>query len=153
MPDYIRWIRERAGHERIFLNFAAAIVTDEQGRVLLQQRGDVDGWGFPGGGMELGESAEETVIREVREETGLEVRVEQLIGVYTKYLDSYPNGDQAQTIGIFFVCSVIGGTLRADGDETLDLRYFAPAEAPPLFNQQARDALADWLAGRSGAYR
>lgn len=152
MPDYIRWIRERAGGERIFINFAAAVVTDEQGRVLLQRRGDVDGWGFPGGGMELGESAEEAVIREVREETGLEVRVEQLIGVYTKYFVSFPNGDQAQTIGIFFACSINGGTLRADGGETLALRYFDPADAP-IYNAQGRDALADWRAGRSGVYR
>ncbi len=152
MADYIRWIRARVGHEPILLNFAGAIIPDEQGRVLLQRRGDRGVWGLPGGALELGESAEEAVIREVREETGLEVRVERLVGVYTKYFDTYPNGDQAQTIVFAFACSAVGGPLRVDGGETLELRYFAPDEAP-IYNEQGRDAVADWAAGRVGRYR
>lgn len=152
MADYIRWIRERVGHEPILLTFAAAIIADEHGRVLLQRRGDRDVWGLPGGALELGESAEEAVIREAREETGLEVRVERLIGVYTKYTDTYPNGDQAQVIVIAFACSAVGGALRVDGGETLALRYFEPHDAP-IFNTQGRDILADWLAGHTGVYR
>lgn len=140
------------GHEPILLNFAGAIIADERGRVLLQRRGDRDMWGLPGGALELGESAEEAVIREVREETGLQVRVERLVGVYTRYFDTYPNGDQAQTIVIAFACSAVGGELRVDRVETLELRYFTPAEAP-IFNAQGRDAVADWAAGRVGVYR
>lgn len=152
MADYIRWIRARVGHEPILLNFAAAIIADQRGCVLLQQRGDRGLWGLPGGALELGESAEEAVIREVREETGPEVRVERLVGIYTKYFDSYPSGDEAQTIVFAFACSVLGGELRADGDETLALDYFDPADAP-IFNAQGRDALADWRADRGAVYR
>jgi 8-oxo-dGTP pyrophosphatase MutT (NUDIX family) len=152
VTDYIRWIRARVGHEPILLNFAGAIIADGQGRVLLQRRGDRDMWGLPGGALELGESAAEAVIREVREETGLEVRVERLVGVYTKYFDTYPNGDQAQTIVFAFACSVVGGGLHVDGGETLELRYFNAVEAP-IYNAQGRDAVADWLAGRFGVYR
>ncbi|CAM3718823.1 NUDIX domain-containing protein [Marinicrinis lubricantis] len=65
--DYISWIRSRVGHNRIFLNFAGAIIANEAGEVLLQRRRDKGAWGFPGGAMELGESAEETAIREVLE--------------------------------------------------------------------------------------
>lgn len=86
MPDYIRWIRSKVGREKIFINCAGGWVEDEQGRVLLQKRsptGEV--WGFPGGVMELGESAETAAIREIREETGLEVEVTALLGVYTNY--------------------------------------------------------------------
>jgi len=151
-PDYIRWLRGQVGTAPIQLNFAAACIRDGD-RVLLQQRADHRAWGFPGGAIELGESAAEAVIREVHEETGLEVRVESLLGVYTKYQHTYPNGDVAQTITVFFCCTPVGGLIH-DGDaETLQLQYFPIDSTPPLFNEQHRDARADLLAGRSGVYR
>jgi len=151
--DYIRWIRSKVGHDRIFLNFSTAIVLNEEREVLLQMRGDKHAWGLPGGALELGESAEEAVIREVYEETGLHIKVEYFQGVYTRYSDDYPNGDQAQPIAFVFVCSICGGTLSIDGEETLDLRFFPVTAAPPLFNQQQRDAFADFLHGRRGISR
>lgn len=151
--NYIGWIREKVGHDPIFLNFAAAFVLNEHGEILLQKRSDANAWGLPGGAMELGESAERAMLREVAEETGLLVKVESFLGVYTNYFHCYPNGDQAQTIAIFFVCSIVGGDLQSDHHETLDLRFFALQDAPVLFNQQSRDALADFLGGKRGIYR
>jgi mutator protein MutT len=153
MGDYIQWIRERVGHERIFLNFAAAFILNETGELLLQKRGDNHAWGLPGGALELGESAEEAVIREVLEETGLQVKVESFLGIYTHYFEEYPNGDQAQTIAIFFICSILGGELHIDYDETLDIQFFQPTDAPLLFNQQSRDAFTDFMQGKRGIYR
>ena len=60
-----------------------ALIFDE-GRILLAHRRDIDWWNLPGGGMELNETVEEAICREVREETGLEVVVEYLVGVYSK---------------------------------------------------------------------
>ena len=153
MGNYIQWIRERIGHEPIFLNFAAAFILDEAGRILLQKRGDKHSWGLPGGALELGESAEEAVIREVLEETGLHVKVESFVGVYTRYFQEYPNGDQAQSIALFFACSIVSGELCIDHDETLDLQFFRPTEAPVLFNQQSQDALNDFIQGKRGICR
>ncbi|HLZ61442.1 MAG TPA: NUDIX hydrolase [Ktedonosporobacter sp.] len=153
MGNYIQWIREKVGHERIFLNFAAAFVLNEAGQLLLQKRGDKHAWGLPGGALELGESAEEAMIREVWEETGLHVKVEAFLGTYTQYFEEYPNGDQAQTIAIFFICSILGGELQGDSEETLDLQFFAPENAPALFNQQSRDAFTDFMQGRRGLCR
>ena len=82
--DYIRYIRGKVGHDLIFLNFAGGIVYNERNEIL-QKRGDRNEWGLPGGAMELGESLEETAKREIFEETGLNVEVEHLIGVYSKY--------------------------------------------------------------------
>lgn len=110
-PNYISWIRQRVGPELIFLNFAGGIVCNEHDEVLLQRRGDSDAWGFPGGAMELGESAEETAIREIYEETGLVVKIEHLIGVYTKYSHHYSGGDKAQTITFFFNANLSEGNL------------------------------------------
>lgn len=152
MADYIRWLRGRVGSAWVQLNFAAACVYD-QGQVLLQRRADVDAWGFPGGAIELGESAAEAAIRETREETGLDVEIVDLLGVYSKYEQRYRNGDVTQPITVFFRCRPTGGTLRVDGVETLELRYFPLTDLPPLFNQQHEDAAADLRAGRSAVYR
>ena len=72
--------------------------------ILLAHRRDIDWWNLPGGGMEAGETVDEAMIREVREETGLKVRVEQLVGVYSK--------PQKQEVVLTFRCAVIGGTLH-----------------------------------------
>ncbi len=150
MSNYIQWIREQVGHEQIFLNFAAAFILNERGEILLQKRGDMHAWGLPGGALELGESAEDAMRREVFEETGLRVKVEAFLGAYTRYFQEYPNGDRAQSIAFFFICSIVSGELHIDHDETLDLRFFSPTEAPVLFNQQSRDAFTDFVRGRRG---
>ena len=97
-PDYIKWIRSHVGHERIMLVHAGGCVFNENGEVLLQRRGDCDQWGFPGGTVELGETPQMAAIREVREETGLDVLVGDLIGIYTDFDVKCPNGDQFQSI-------------------------------------------------------
>jgi 8-oxo-dGTP pyrophosphatase MutT (NUDIX family) len=63
MPNYISWIREKVGHNRIFLNVAGVVVFNEDGKVLLQKRSNNEElWGFPGGVIELGESALEAAM-------------------------------------------------------------------------------------------
>jgi len=154
MPDYIRWIRSQMGNQcDLILNFAGGVVRDAEGRLLLQKRADRDAWGFPGGAIELGESAEEAAVREIFEETGLTVKVDSLLGVYSKYIDHYPNGSSAQPIVIMFCCSVSGGNLDANNDETLELKFFYPDELPPMFNPQHQDILEDVCKRRSGVYR
>lgn len=152
-PDYIKWIRDKAGQDLIFLNFAGGIVCNERNEILLQRRGDSNSWGLPGGAVELGESAEEAAIREIYEETGLEVEVEHLSGVYTKYFHHYSNGDKAQCITFFFQCRPLQGELVPDGKETLELRYFPKDKLPPLFSKQHKDAIDDWLSGNIGVCR
>ena len=151
--DYIRWIRSKVGHEQIILNFAAGCIKNGAGEILLQRRADRDVWGFPGGAVEVGESVEAAAVREIREETGLDVKVSKLIGVYSDYRDVYPNGDRAQTITTFFACDIIGGTLSADDAETLELRYFERHSVPPLVNKQHEDMMQDALHERYGVFR
>jgi 8-oxo-dGTP pyrophosphatase MutT (NUDIX family) len=100
-----------------------ATVLDDAGRVLLVHRNDGDWWGQPGGGMEAGETPWEGVIRETREETGLEVAVERLAGVYSW-------SPRADELILGFVCRVVGGAL-ATSDESDEVGFFAPAEVPP----------------------
>ncbi|UTR07590.1 NUDIX domain-containing protein [Alkalihalobacillus sp. LMS6] len=151
--DYIQTIRKKVGKEQIILNFAGVCVVNSKGRILLQKRGDRNQWGFPGGALELGESVEACAKREVFEETGIEVSIDHLVGVYSKYFDVYPNGDQAQTVLHFFKGHPIGGELDVDGEETLALKYMHPNEVPSLFNQQHQDCFQDFIDGRVGVYR
>ncbi len=133
---YLARLRECVGHDLLLVPAAAACIRDEEGRILLLRRSDGDNlWSFPGGGMELGERAAEAVVREVREEIGLEVRPVALIGVYTgpEYIFAYPNGDQVQPVIIFFECRVVGGELRPDMQEITGARYFGLEDKlPPM---------------------
>ena len=84
MSDYFVRLRSCIGHDPLLHPAAAACIRDERGRILLLRRSDgINLWSFPGGAMELGERADEAVIREVHEETGLEVEPVALIGVYS----------------------------------------------------------------------
>ncbi len=149
MPDYIKWIRSKVGHDPVILTFSGAAISDQNGAILLQKRkADQNIWGIPGGALEYGESAIEALHREVMEETGLIIKINYLIGVYTKYFMKYENEDQAQVISFFFHCSIIGGKLRLDNHETFGLDYFTQANLPPLFNTQQQEMVNDFFQGR-----
>jgi ADP-ribose pyrophosphatase YjhB (NUDIX family) len=123
---------------------AFVTVRDELGRVLLCHRRDADFWGQPGGGVEAGETPWKAVVREVREETGLEVVVERLAGLYC-----WPTEGEL----IFsFVCIPTGGQL-ATSDETSAVAYF-PAEAlPPNTFAEHRERIRDALDAAGVALR
>ncbi len=134
MANYVQWLRQHVGNHKLILTGTAAVIRDEQGCVLLQQRRDNKLWSLPGGGSELGENAIETNRREVREEMGVEVAVKHLIGLYTSpHLDvTYPNGDVSQIVVPCFECVITGGELKKQESEVLDLGWFDLANAMRL---------------------
>lgn len=154
MADYIKWIRSKVGHDTIILNFSGACITNEHGQILLQKRSDKeDIWGLPGGALEIGESAEEAAIREVKEETGLNVKVDSFIGLYSKYFNEYPNGDKAQAICYLFKCSILNGDLTIDAKETFDLRFFDKDNLPNLYIKQYADMINDFFDNKTGVFK
>jgi ADP-ribose pyrophosphatase YjhB (NUDIX family) len=92
----------------------SAVVTDAEGRVLLIHRTDNDRWALPGGEVELGENVSQAVIREVREETGLEVEITDFVGIYSdpKHIIAYEDGEVRQQFSLCFRARPIGGALR-----------------------------------------
>lgn len=121
--SYISWLREQVGSQQVILVSSTACVADDEGRVLWQRRRDFDCWGLPGGILELDESLPECAVREVREETGLDVEPVRLLGLYSSpdYDVTYPNGDRAQMVSPCLQCRVTGGSLSRSNDETTDL--------------------------------
>ncbi len=108
---------------------ASAAITDEEGRLLLARRTDSGFWTIPGGTMEPGETIAETAVREVKEETGIDVEVVSLVGIYSNPLHvvEYSDGEVRQQFSVCFACRRIGGDL-ATSDETSEVGYFSPGE-------------------------
>jgi ADP-ribose pyrophosphatase YjhB (NUDIX family) len=135
---------------------AFAIIFNEYERVLLSHRRDIDAWNLPGGGVESGETPVEAVMREVTEETGLEVAVDRLVGVYTNA--------RRDDIVFAFVCHITGGALQLT-EESSEHRYCTLAEIPrnispkhierirgalkggdqPIFRRQSGPTTREWL--------
>lgn len=106
---------------------AAAVIVNENDEILLQSRADRDEWGFPGGCQELGETFEEVVIREVKEETNLDVLEEdlELIKLVSgmSRLNSYPNGDVVINNTAFYLIRTYSGDLKWDS-ESKEMKFF-----------------------------
>jgi ADP-ribose pyrophosphatase YjhB (NUDIX family) len=118
------------------------------GRLLLQQRADNGRWGLPGGSIEIGETVAAATVREVEEETGFEVVVDRLVGVYSDprvQVVRYPDGRVWHYVNLCFACSLRGGTARPQPGESLAVDWFSPAELPPdlvsLHHQRIADAM------------
>jgi ADP-ribose pyrophosphatase YjhB (NUDIX family) len=129
----IETLRALVGHDQIVAVGASTVIVREDGRILMQLRDDDGGWDFPGGYMELGENVAYTALREAREETGLEVVLERLLGIQSPVTPwVYPNGDSVQPVAAFFLARPAGGQLSTAGGETNALIWMSPAEIEHL---------------------
>jgi len=121
---------DRIGKEGVLRVGASALIFDEaRERILMTQREDNSRWCLPGGGMDPGESAAEACAREVLEETGLEVNVTRLVGIYTTpdMLIEYPDGNRIQSVSLSFEAEITGGELGLS-NETIDFGWYTVAE-------------------------
>ncbi len=118
---------DRVGKNAVLRPGASAIIFDDaREKVLLTRRADNGRWCLPGGGMDPGESAEETCVREALEETGLHVAVTRLVGIYTSpdLVVEYADGNVFQPVAFSFEAKIVGGELQLS-DETTEFGYFA----------------------------
>ena len=132
----------------------AVIFADGRNKILATRRSDNGRWCLPGGGMEPGESAGETCVREVLEETGLEVRVTKLFSVSTDpyWLEVHADGNLVQAIVFNFEAVVTGGELRLS-DETTKCGYFTVDEIDNIdFMEHHRQRIQDAMENRAAAF-
>lgn len=146
IPHFVLQLREKIGNDLMFLPGVTAVIFNDAGQILLARRADNGRWGIIGGVMEPGDTPAGAIVREVKEETSLDVAIERLSGVYAEPEMAYSNGDRAQYVTICFRCRVVSGTARVSDDESLELRWFAPDALPadflPKYAQSIRDALS-----------
>lgn len=112
---------------------ASAIIVNENNEILLQHRSDNDKWGLPGGCQELGERFEDTIIREVKEETNLDIEESnlELIGVISGKgrKGIYPNGDMVFNNSVLYLVKKWSGKIKADS-ESKELKFFPLDKLP-----------------------
>lgn len=111
----------------------SAIVRNAEGKILLERRSDNGRWGLPSGVMEIGERIGEPIVREVKEETGLDIRVDYIVGVYTNphHLIAFSDGEVRQQFSLCFACTLLGGEIQVSA-ESLEVAFFSPEEIEQL---------------------
>jgi 8-oxo-dGTP pyrophosphatase MutT (NUDIX family) len=133
MSDYVRRLREKVGHELLFMPSVHVVIRDEAGRLLLVRH--VEGrWQLPGGAVDPGETPAEAARRECMEEMGVAVEPERIVGVYggREYRVTYSNGDEAAWIATIFEGRIVDGEPAPSDDETIDVGWFSPDELDAL---------------------
>ncbi len=140
---------DRVGREGKLRIGCSAVIFDADKKILLTRRSDNGLWCLPSGAMEPGESVAEACAREVWEETGLNVDVVRLVGVYSDphRIIVYPDGNKVHIVALSFEAKVTGGELGLS-NETTEFGYFTLEEAAKMeiignHLERVRDALTD----------
>lgn len=131
----------------VYLNppLAAGVVAERDGKILLVLRGENPGkglWGLPAGFMEINETVEQAARRECLEETGLNVNLEELLGVWSYYHDV----KKSAGVVVLYAARVAGGGSLQAGSDSTDVKFFALEEIPhvDLAFHTHREAIAKW---------
>ena len=143
--DYIHDLRKEIGPRKIILNCAGALIIRD-GRILFQRRTDNGRWGLIGGLLEMNETYQQAALREIREETGLEVRLDHFLGIFHNHNMVWSNGDAAHVISAMFTAAIVSGEPRID-EESYELRFFGREEIPELFAEDHIAALEAYFRG------
>ena len=142
MAEYIKEIRKKVGKEKILLPGTSCLLLDEKDRVLLMLRSDTDTWSTLGGFMDLGETVLESVRREVREETGLEIDRPEVLAIFSgpDFETHHPNGDESAPVTILFFTRDYTGAIR-ESDESVRLEFRALDDLPEPLEDSSRTAI------------
>lgn len=145
-PAFILKLREKIGHDPLWLVGVTACIEDGAGRILLGQRADNGNWALISGINEPGEEPADTVIREAREEAGVDVVPTALVSVKADdRMVAYANGDQVQYLDLLFICRLAEGGVseaRVNDDESLAVGWFSPGDLPEPIQPSTVERLA-----------
>jgi ADP-ribose pyrophosphatase YjhB (NUDIX family) len=138
---HLAGVRAIVGNHLLVVPGVGAAVVDDRSRLLLLLHADSRRWVLPGGAVEPDEHPADAVVRETREETGIEVRPDAVIAVDggPGHHARYRNGDEVSYVTTVFRCAPVGGRLRGDDHEALAVRWVPLDEVADL------DDLATWV--------
>lgn len=128
---YVEEIRKIVGNQPLILVRPSVAIVNSFGEILLVKHQD-QSWGIPGGLMELGESVEECLRREVKEEINLDLKSLRLFGVFSgsELYTKLRNGHEYYNIIIGYICTEFSGEIKPDGEEVIEANYFNLADLP-----------------------
>jgi ADP-ribose pyrophosphatase YjhB (NUDIX family) len=145
---YIEELRAAVGNYPLILVRPSVAIINKAGQVLLVKYQD-HSWGIPGGLMELGETTEECIRREVKEEIGIALKSIQLFDVYSgqELFTKLKNGHEYYNVVIAYICVDFEGEIQPDGVEVLDAQFYHLNEVPETTAPFIKEKLV-WLAPR-----
>ena len=133
MSPYYEKLRNALGNTLLLIPSVAAVIHDNQNRLLLIQKQN-GSWSLPAGAIEPSETPDEAIVREVREETGITCKTDDILGVFggPQFRYKYPNSDRVEYVIVLYRCIPNGSGPIEDVGETKELRYFGRSDAPSL---------------------
>jgi mutator protein MutT len=151
MEDYIKRIRKHIGTDPLLLVGVGAIIIKD-GKILLQKRTDNKKWAIHGGALEPGETIEETLYRELKEELGITPVKYEFFKVFSgeDMHVFYPNGDEVYLISLIYICSEFEGQFVMQQSEVEDLEWFLPDNLPEDINSPADKAIIAEFLSQNG---
>ncbi len=144
--DYWQRIRQAVGKETVIFPGAAGAIVQE-GKILLVRHNRLQKWQIPGGLQEIGESIQQTVQREIREELGLELIAGPLIAIYShpQWTIEFPDQSKVQQLTFFFRMNGELSQIQIQKSEIADWRFFAPEEIPEDTFDCCKQKVRDWM--------
>jgi len=137
-PAYITDLRRSYGQGLLLLPGVSAVVLDAEERLLLGRRTDTGRWSLPAGIVEPGEQPGTSMLRELREETCIEARIDRLALLTAEAPMTYPNGDECQFISMVFRCTYLTGQATVGDEESTEVGWFELSALPELTERSHR---------------
>ena len=144
-PEFIVNLRERIGHELLWLIGVTGYIEDGRGRILLGRRADTGAGALVSGMNEPGEEPAATIVREALEETGVAIVPRELVSVQAdRRVITYENGDRVQYLELLFICEVADGAACAHvaDEESLEVGWFDRDHLPEPLSETTRERIA-----------
>ncbi|MEV6927320.1 NUDIX domain-containing protein [Dactylosporangium sp. NPDC051485] len=133
IPEFVARLRQSIGpDELLWLPGVNAVVFDDAGRVLLQQKSADREWSILSGILDPGENPADGLCREIWEETGVVATVDRLVSITVSPVRAHRNGDRAQYLELTFRCTAVDGVARVNDDESDAVAWFAVDDLPTM---------------------